>query len=211
MDKLDEWIFLLLGTALGLLTSYIFWWVWNHKIIPNILFSDFISKSFNAQEKAVYRVKIYNASRRGVIDLEFIARLEIKGLSSPKMWSFFDIETNAKKVPFIAPRGNRIVLLRPNETGDFSRDIFPYDIVQKRVTESLDLESLLQIGSQAVVCIYLFCYDEYSGARKLYISKRYTLSDIHEKRFLTLTRLQRGFASGLRLMKTPAKLPPSDA
>lgn len=45
------------------------------------------------------------------------------------------------------------------------------------------MEDLLESGESATLTVYVFCYDRWSGSRKMYESNKYILSDIRSGRW----------------------------
>ena len=64
-----------------------------------------------------------------------------------------------------------------------NEDVLPHDILKKREEGTLTLEDILGLGEGTYLQIQAFGYDEFSGARKYFASKRYNLSDILEGPF----------------------------
>ena len=60
----------------------------------------------------------------------------------------------------------------------YNRQLFPKIIRDKAKEKSILLEDLLGLGAAANVQIHTFGYDNFSGARKLFISKKYKIKDI---------------------------------
>jgi hypothetical protein len=81
-------------------------------------------------------------------------------------------------------RMSPIIQLHLNVTDDFKTNLmYPDEIRQKAKKKELLLEDLLCLGSDAFLEINLFGYDEFSGSRKLFVSKRYRLQDIKLGKF----------------------------
>ena len=78
----------LIGLVTGILTSVFGWWLLAHYVVPTIRFSPFISKTYIHKAGYRYRIKLENSGTRGIVDVELMAQLGIKGLlaDSPKSW-----------------------------------------------------------------------------------------------------------------------------
>jgi hypothetical protein len=191
---------LILGFILGIITNFVAWWILFHAIVPHIRFSTAISKtSFEAtpDDKSGYRyrVKFENAGTRSVIDVEVIARLRIKGLGRyPKTnWQVIDIPVeNDRSISYRIPRIQPVrdghirhtVRFCINSVEEFCENpLYPEPIRKKAENKTLLLEDLLKSGSKATLRVYAFGYDEFSGTRKLFLSKEYTAEDILEGPF----------------------------
>jgi len=189
MTDLDAWVFLLLGLLGGFALSAIFWWYLNHYMVPKISFSDEIAKRPSSLNPSgfMYRIKIKNTGKRRVIDLNVTVRIAIYELGLKKLWNWYDIDISGKSVPMLGKGMNRLIVLRPQETLDFGRSIFPNKIQNKLQSGELSLENVLELGSKSYIRLYIFGNDEFSGARKLFFSKKYTRRDIRTGIFKDLT------------------------
>lgn len=142
---------------LGIISNALFWALLFYIIVPKIRFSGKISKikwEKNSSNKSgwVYRVKLENYGLRNVIDVDFISRLEIKGLlaKKPENWRIFNIPLDSYsqidyRYPEITPvyRNKRrpIIYIYVNDCPEFS--IFPYlpnEIKDRRKSRTLKLE-----------------------------------------------------------------------
>jgi hypothetical protein len=191
----------LFGFVLGIATNLLSWWILSHLIVPRISFSPQISKTRTHKTQGdqsgyKYRVKIENSGRRAAIDVEIIARLRVKGIGGfPKTnWHIVNIPLSTHgdksyRIPRILPvkkglaRRHTLRLLI-NEVEEFRTSLIYPEAIRKKAEEgTLLLEDLLTLGSAANLQILVFAYDEFSGARKLFVSKRYTCGDIKEGPF----------------------------
>ena len=61
----------------------------------------------------------------------------------------------------------------------FSKNIFPSNIVDLAKSKQLTFDDIFsEFGDRAYLTIYAFGYDSVTGARKIFVSKRYTITDI---------------------------------
>lgn len=175
------------GLLLGIAGSLLAWWILFHCIVPKIQFSDSLSKLPTTDENCgwKYRFKIQNIGKRDLLDTQILARLSILGLQFPNSWSVVKIPLDwtalRDEIPRISKRQNRVCRIFFNRARELQDSaIFPEDIRAKAADNSLLLEELLALGSKASVRIYVFGYDEFSGSRKLFVSKPYRITDIKE-------------------------------
>jgi len=206
---MDEFLF---GFVLGIATNLLSWWILSHVVVPQISFSPQISKTCAHktpcdQSGYKYRVKLENSGRRAAIDVEIAARLRVKGMGAfaKTNWLIVNIPLsthgNSYRIPRILPvkeslaRRHTLRLLI-NEAEEFRSPTYPEAIRKKAEERTLLLEDLLTLGSAATLQIVVFAYDEFSGARKLFVSKEYTCSDIKEGPFLR---------KGLEVKELPTK------
>ena len=187
------------GFAAGLAINLLSWWILFHHIVPRIEFSSVLSKLPNSigendYSGFRYSIKLQNGGRRGIIDVELAATLRIAGLTEnieviQIPWSP-DREKRAHIIR-LAPikpgvKAARVLRLFINSVEQFhNRQIYPEDIQRKAEQRALLFEDLLGLGTRAWLEISAFGYDEFSGARKLFVSKSYTLPDIKAGQFQT--------------------------
>lgn len=180
---------LLLSFLLGVAASALFWWVQNHYVVPRVVFSDGISKqrTDDSPSGVRYRIKLVNNGKRRAIDLEVIARLRIKGLRPefPGNWEVIDLAMYVDRQPFVSPSRNFVARFYPEGTEKFASSLFPQAIIDKKRQRLLTLEDVMQLGNNADLMLVVFCYDEFSGARKMFHTRRFTREDIVELPFRT--------------------------
>ncbi len=173
----------------------------NHIFVPDIRFSSSINKrerepTRDDASKFGYRVKLENHGRRSVIDVEVTARLRINYPPDvlPNTWNLINIPlekageyryhiTRLSRTRTGEPLTHTLRLLI-NEISDF-RDIsaYPASIRARAKKKTLLLEDILSLGPDASLQVTAFGYDEFSGARKLFVSKHYTAADIKDGTF----------------------------
>jgi hypothetical protein len=188
---MDNLLTNLLGFLVGLLTSFLTWWILAHWIIPKIEFSKDISKLKTEDDGSgyMYRIKFINVGRRGLIDMQVVARLLIKGLSIPRNWVTIKIplEWNGSyktEIPKLSAKSNRIIRLFLSSSPDLQMNSYIPEVIRDKARlGKLTLEELLSLGSRAKLTIWVFGYDEFSGARKLFKSYEYQAEDIKDGRF----------------------------
>lgn len=196
---MNEYISFILGVLVGLATNLVSWWILAHYIVPRIEFSQALGKLHSDKNEYDrcgfrYRVKLRNGGRRGIIDVELAATLRIEGLSKsnnievvPIPWnSDGDKKSNITRLPPVKPgiKAARVLRLYINCVDQFrTRSLYPDAFRKKSEERTLTLEDILGLGSKAWLQIAAFGYDEFSGARKLFVSKSYNLQDIRTGRF----------------------------
>jgi hypothetical protein len=182
----------------GLATSFLSWWVLVHGVVPKAYFSPNLSKVArrNTTDNASgydYRVKIGNFGRRSIIDVEISARLRITGLE-PRPQATWIVKIPIEhemyfRIPEILPHKkgeirNKVLTLDVNEANDlFASDKCPERIKAKAILKTLTLEDLLSIGTTATLTIYVAGFDEFSGARKQFVSHPYSFKNVKLGRF----------------------------
>lgn len=179
----------LVGLILGVGASFLCWWILFHKFVPKIEFSDKISILPNSlHEKAIkYRVKIQNVGNRKVIDAEFRIKLRIKALMNdmPYNWQVFNIKTK-DPTPFINVSnqkdkntfGGMILYFEVNHDDQFLNTLLPQEINDKAKSKTLTIEDVLKLPYEKELNVIVYGYDEFSGTRKMFVSKNYKEQDI---------------------------------
>ena len=173
------------GILLGVISSIIGWWILFRCYIPNLSFSSIISKIEEDNSRARYRIRILNKGRRKAIDLEIIARLQVRGIlkETPKVWKQVNLKIAGEKIPYIEKDEARIIRLLPEKTIDFREMVFPEEIREKAWSEKLTLEDLFRCGEESFLQIHVFAYDEFSGSRKMFLSPKYQFASISSEKF----------------------------
>lgn len=175
----------LIGIPLGILSSLVAWWVLFRFIVPRIEFSPHISKYHFKNLGTRYRIKFRNIGKRGIIDVEVFPILRIKGLNPelPDNWLNITLTTSLKENRISSLKEDRIISLLSEDTDKFNNPNFPEHIRKKYRQKELNIEDLLSLDNPVKLVVQLFGYDEFSGARKMIISKPYTLKDIKHGTF----------------------------
>ncbi len=184
---------LILGIPLGIASSLVAWWILFHTLVPRVTFSPFISKTpiDDCPSGYRYRIKFLNIGRRDMIDTEVLARLRIKGIRKeyPTNWTNVPIPVGSGRWPIVRPKRRKrgwgtgnIFRLRIDEINP-GKAALPREIKKRIEDKSILLEELLSLGSETQVNINIFCYDRFSGSRKVFESKGYRLEDIQTKKF----------------------------
>lgn len=173
---------MLLGVPVGMLSSFAIWWWVTHSMVPIIRFAYSISKRETDEVKSGfrYRCKIKNTGRRAIIDVEIIARLRIKGLREelPNNSVMIKLDVSSDRIPIIRPNRVKIITILPEMNDKFKHDPYPEDIQKKANDGIITLDDLLNIGKYSYLIVSVFGYDEYSGTRKLFESKKYRKNDV---------------------------------
>jgi hypothetical protein len=186
----------LVGLLTGILANGLFWWILNHKIVPCLRFSPDISKNSKLPTQLdasaySYRIKLENSGRRSIIDVEIIARLRFNSPSGhlPHNWHNINIPWTHNgdtkyQIPRLLPLNNNndvrhILTFLINDIDEFRESTRYYDDIKMKANQrTLILEDILSLVPNATLQLIAFGYDEFSGVRKLFVSKQYTINDI---------------------------------
>lgn len=185
MTVTDVLVSTLIGIPIGLLTSFVSWWILFHMLTPKVRFSTQISKARAAtSDRYAYRVKLRNVGRRRIVDAEFFARLRIQALDKgSNNWAIFHIPLDEPRIPMLPPHRRRghIEVLYVSQVNNTHR--FPSDIAKKIEDGTVLLEDLMRLGKQSTLQLIGFGYDSFSGTRTIFESALYTINDIMPGRF----------------------------
>lgn len=184
------------GLLVGLFTSFFSWWMLFRWMSPTISISDAISKTSSTvpldedddKSGVRYRIKIENSGRRPAIDLEVRAFVRIKGLVDRQstIWElvYLPLDTSGERVwsiPLMNPvrksKLRTILRICLNHTDYCTRAHFPPHIREKAARKTLLLEDLLSLGTAAQFRVIVSGFDEFTGARKVFI-KTYLPTDL---------------------------------
>ena len=152
------------------------WWILYHLVVPDIVFGANITKEPFPDAPSGYRycVRLHNRGPRRVIDVRPIVRFRIKGiLSNPNHWKNMDLAIDDTTCVSIPSRSFRDFFVFPERTTWFQTSLLPESVRNAARDNRLSLEELLELQHECYIQVYVFCYDSWSGARKLYSSKRY--------------------------------------
>ena len=176
----------IIGVPTGIICSIIAWWILFRKITPNIEFSKYISRKIK-NGKSVLRIKFRNIGRRDIVDVYGNVRLYIEGLNPkhPNLTRLVVLTLNLAGWPILTVKGkSKISEITFKDINDFKTDSYPEHIRVKANDQTLTVEDLLFLGSSFKILITVFGYDSFSGARKVFLSKNYTMDDIKDGSFV---------------------------
>lgn len=175
----------LVGVPFGIAASFLAWFIVFRGFVPKFTFSAQVAKlpSVNPLEGDRYRIKFKNIGRRNAIDVDVYARLRIRNIRKlpdlSNVWTIVTLSTDTTHVPRVPKAANRVVVLSLDDTRDLSSPNF-LDALDGRVPT---LETLLSLGEAAELVVWVLAFDEFSGARKAFISSAYDLDDIVQGKF----------------------------
>lgn len=164
---------LLIGMPLGILASLVAWWIIFHGLMPVLEFSPSIGKitDESSPNGFKYRVKIVNSGRRDILDVEFFARISIKGIRTryPDNISNFDLRLSSSRTPVIERKKNKLIRIYPEHLK------LPAEV---GAPELKTLEDIMEFRGQASITIFCFGFDAFTGTRHLFKSKAYKRGNI---------------------------------
>jgi hypothetical protein len=182
----------LVGVPFGVAASFIAWWIVFRVLVPRFEFAEHVNEvpGLVEGEPSRYRIKFANVGRRDAIDVEVFSRLRIRNLSlRPEYlntWTIVSLQSDTTREPKVPRTGSRTVVLDLAGTVDLASPMFERALAGRAPR----LENLLSLGKEAELVVWVLAYDEFSGARKGFISKHYHAQDIREGKYAPGTRLE---------------------
>jgi hypothetical protein len=181
----------LVGFLLGVIGSIAVWWVFAHVLVPSIRFEDRIVLRPGRAPGASPRhmIKVSNTGQRDLIDVSFSAVVKIQiDPTSDKRWASCRVAFHKNgaidhQIALIPARRNRLLTLYPGHSGQIRDEgCFSEKTRLAVADQSLDLDTLLRDGEarglRVTLRVYMFAFDRFSGARKLFQSREYEASDV---------------------------------
>lgn len=151
------------------------------------------------ESKYHYNIEVMNIGKGELIDLHMQAKISIKGADrkNPGLSCFallnLDYFCNFPSLQYrgaIDKLGSKMcsgrLIYAINMDGayeEFKKIFYTDSIIEKAKNHTLQLDDIFLAYPNAVIQFYLFGYDSFTGARKMYKSKYYGRTDI---RFLAL-------------------------
>ena len=163
----------IIGFVLGIIASMLAWWILTHGFVPKIKFASILSKVETINKgNYKYRIGIKNVGIRDIIDVSIYFELLIKGFD-------LEIPTNTDHIP-IGLRKNSIPRITSGNRWAIDIDLEKIpDYFKSRIKNHDTLEQIMNFDD-CKARIIVMGYDKFSGSRKVFVSKEYTLEDIIE-------------------------------
>jgi hypothetical protein len=181
-----NWAGLAVGALIGFALSLAVWWVQYRVLVPGMAFGDGISKLSNASG-VVYRLKIQNGRRRGIIDLTvdvrvFFPSAVVEYSEAPRRRSTasLSITTPNRRIMRLGPGQNRMIRLDlRNATWEpYNPGLLRALAIDPRAAGATSLEHILSADPDAYLRVRVLAYDEFSGSRKFFESPKYSPADV---------------------------------
>ncbi len=164
----------ILGVLSGLLSSIAFWFVMTKVIVPKIEFEDELRREIDGNGNPVYKVAFKNVGRVDVIDLKIIVRIRIKDPNKDKSYLILSIPTDHSESPELEKRITKIYTLLFNKSNDLLNCRYATStLIGKANNNTLELDDIRTClkGTDYTIEVFVFGYDKFSGARKLFKEK----------------------------------------
>ena len=195
----------LVSVPTGILTSFLFWWWVTRRLAPRLDWSTALvvpsPDTRTGTEHDQPRVKTVNLGRRDAVDLQIKAQLrvphDVDNIGSPV--SIVELPTSTEWVPRLRRDSYRYVRLCLERVPDADLARVAA-VVGTDGIRGMGLADFLRERPDAAVRLYLFAYDEFSGARKMFVSPDYHAAELVEG----------AFVPGTSLTVVRAELPPEE-
>jgi len=184
----------LVSVPTGMLTSFLFWWWVTRRLAPRLAWSAELvlppAGTHTGTDHDQPRVKTVNLGRRDAVDLLIRAQLRVPhavdNIGSPM--SIIDVPTSTDWLPRLQHGSLRYVRLCFEQVPDAElRRVSAVSGAEIRT--GCTLAEFLRDRPDAAIRIYLFAYDQFSGARKMFVSPDYDASTMVEGTFTPGTSL----------------------
>ncbi len=178
-----------LGFILGCLSSIIVSIFWYKILVPKIIFADSICKCrLENNQGYEYKIKFRNNGLRDIFEMHLYCILSIPDLVIEGSTHTVDINLSYNFKPYFRRRGKNgklgldgVVRLCMNDIQmleECTRSIYPNDIIEKAKNRQLSLDDLIKIKGSSYINFYIIAHDKFTGSKKLFKSKDYTIEDI---------------------------------
>lgn len=189
-----------------MLWTYVFWLFTFVVTGTKVLFSNTIEKSLiekTADGTPIYRIRLMNIGHRDLVDVVYTARLCIRIKDGEMIRTTYLCLGYEQTVPILSGKDKKKVNLysthllgfyvKDAARNEFSKSIYSEIIQSKAKTGILVLDDLLhEYGNKLNITVFATGNDRLTGARKTFVSKKYTIKDIIEGRFTKWNGLPRG-------------------
>jgi hypothetical protein len=171
----------LLSVPVGIFSSFLFWWWLARRLAPRVGWSSALvvppESALTGTDHDLVRVKIANTGRRDAIDLQVSAQLRVpREVDTAGSLFIVDLPTSVPWLPRLRRGSYRYIRLRPDRIP--AEEQARLRLVDGRPLLGPDLVSTLARTPGAAVRLYLFAYDSFSGARKIFVSPDYTVDHV---------------------------------
>ena len=172
------------GFLLGLVASFLIWWLTQHYLVPEVRFAEELTKRKVPSGGHYYQCAFENIGKRLMVDVEIRVRIGIKEHLGATGWAYHEIRSNASRVPDLSHQQNNRRVVRVFDTREPIQFVdLPSLSIRQDIEACKTLEELLELGSDAAVRVHVFGFDAYSGARRHFASKSYRRHDIRNGRY----------------------------
>jgi hypothetical protein len=194
----SQFVFLFAGALL----AYGQWYVLAHIVVPRIAAEDFITiRAGHGETSApIYRIRIRNKSAfRKIIDLEAtgVLRLPRYDPDHPRRTATVSIPMQDPRLMQLSPRRAWFFTFMPDAIPETAGRYLPSELRRQIHAAGADLRTLLELLPEANMRVYLAGYDAYSGARRVYASREYTVESLLDRDYDPLPSWLTDVTSGL--------------
>ena len=182
MNDPEAWIFLLLGMSGGFLLSFVFWWWINHRLVPEISFSEELSKRPIEYDQQEYRHQFAfkNTGARLIINIRIKARLVITDPRKNGSLELNYYNITLSNYEFFELEPERTIFMAPllAQSIGLETQILDEALTTSRRANTLTLEGVFDIYPDSFFYVQAIGTDIYSNATKVFQSKNYKRQDV---------------------------------
>ena len=169
----------------GAVFSFICWLLVKILFSPRLEISKHISKKETVDGQLAYRIKIRNCGFRRCSEIMVYAKIEVRKLEGQQPFSFdtFFINTSFNGYYPVVDRGKSMILHLYNTVQNYDEKYYHPDFI-KKINEATAVEDLLKLSEDTKLILYVIANDDFSGIRKIYVSKEYRYNNIQKRNFI---------------------------
>ena len=187
----------IISFILGVTASLLGWLLTAYMTRVKIEFPQKIYREVDMYDRSRYHynIEVFNVGKRELIDLHMQARISIEGADkkNPKLrcFSLLDLDyyscnfpwlpfKNSKDEEWSRVNSGRLIYAIEMKLAylEFSKVFYETTIREKAQRKTLQLDDIFNTYPNAAIQFYLFGYDGFTGARKMFKSKYYRKTDI---------------------------------
>jgi len=174
-----------LSFFLGVLGSFLVWWLSVHYWTPAIKFSHELAEYRLSDGSSFFQCAFENCGKRPIVDVEILVRIGVDKHLGATGWAYHSVRSNASRVPLLAcGKRRRVRVFDTRDKIDFV-DI-PSKSIREQIEQCESLRDVLELGEDAALRVHVFGYDSFSGVRKHFQSEPYRIHDIRIGTFTDL-------------------------
>lgn len=185
---LNDVVLLLLGLFGGLALSFALWWWLNHKLVPDITFSEELSSrpiDYDDQGSRC-QIAIKNNGSRSAIDVRIKADLVITDAlgRGNSLKNFLSLELNGDEVFELGSQVARKYTFMPHESEALTSKIVCERLRKRLEDKTLVLEDIFHEYENCYVQVSVIATDIYSRATRVFVSRKYFSRDVRQGVFI---------------------------
>lgn len=185
---MDTAVGLIVGVPLGAFASFMAWFLVTRLLVPSLDWSDEISVTEHPSERGrlQYRIKVRNAGRRDVINLQIVASIKIRGPHREGSESnvIVDVPLSRTRVLSVEAGHPRLFHICAGAVPDVEVERLPWEL-REALREKGDaaLPDILSHRPGTHLIVRILAQDRFSGASAVLESPLYGIDSLVTGRF----------------------------